>query len=96
MSDYFKNCSEIGIIEHLKECADHYNFNYDGVLLSECYVSLINSAKKIHITHRIDEQDNLITFLLNSNDINKLFNCENIYFYSQEDIMTILKGYARA
>lgn len=96
MSDYFENCSEIGIIEYLKECADHYNFNYDGVLLSECYVSLINSKEKTHITHRIDEQDNLITFLLNSNNINKLFNCENIYFYSQEDIMTILKGYARA
>ena len=96
MSEYFENCSEIGIIEYLKECADHYNFNYDGVLLSECYVSLINSAEKTHITHRIDDQDNLLTFLINSNDVKELLNCENIYFYSQEDIMTILKGYARA
>lgn len=96
MSDYFKNCSEIGIIEYLKECAKYYKFKYNAVLLSECYVSLINSDNKTHITHRIDEQDNLITFLLNSNNINKLFNCKNIYFYSQEEIMTILKGYARA
>lgn len=96
MSDYFSNCTEQGIINYLKECADHYNFNYDGVLLSECYVSLINSKEKTHITHRIDSQDNLITFLINSDNIKELFSCENIYFYSQEDIMTILKGYARA
>ena len=96
MSEYFSKCSPMGIIKHLKECNKYYKFSYNAVLLSECYVSYINTDNKTHITHRIDDNDNLISFLINSNNVKELLSCDNIYFYSQDKIMTILKGYARA